>query len=37
MNWNSKDDFVWEYGYDKVIRKMNKDLKEIFEQREKRT
>ena len=35
MNWNSKDDFVCEYGYDKVIRKMNKDLKEIFEQRKK--
>lgn len=35
MNWNSKDDFVWEYGYDKVIRKINKELKEMFEQREK--
>ena len=35
MNWNSKDDFVWGYGYDKVIRKINKELKELFEQREK--
>lgn len=33
MNWNSEDDFVWEYGYDKVIRKINKELKEMFEQR----
>lgn len=35
MNWNSKNDFVWEYGYDKGIRKINKELKEMFEQREK--
>ena len=35
MNWNSKDDFVWEYGYDKGIHKINKELKEMFEQREK--
>lgn len=33
MNWNSKDDFVQEYRYDKVIRKMNKELRELFEQR----
>lgn len=35
MDYNSKNDFVWEYGYDKVIRKINKELKEMFEQREK--
>ena len=35
MDVNSRNDFVWEYGYDKVIRKLNKELKEMFEQREK--
>lgn len=35
MNWNSKDEFVWEYGYNNAIRKINKELKEMFEQREK--
>ena len=35
MNDNSKNDFVWEYGYGKVIRKMNELLTNVFEQRKK--
>ena len=35
MDYKFKDDFVREYGYDKVIRKINKELKEMFEQRKK--
>lgn len=35
MDYNFKDDFVYEYAYYKVIRKINKELREMFEQREK--
>lgn len=35
MDYKFKDDFVREYGYDKVICKINKELKEMFEQRKK--
>lgn len=35
MDDNSKNDFVWEYGYGKVIRKMNELLTNVFEQRKK--
>lgn len=35
MDYKFKDDFVREYGYDKVIRKINKELKEMFERRKK--
>ena len=37
MDYKFKDDFVREYGYDKVIRKINKELKEMFERRKNRT